>query len=371
MNEPVTASQIMQQRRGEAASQATSIEQSRAVAEVQGALVVAQQRPRDETKALAKAMESCRQMAVAESAFFKFPRGGQTVAGETIHLAVELARCWGNIAYGIMELDRDDFGAKSEMLAFAWDLETNSQSRMTFIVPHKRDKRGGAETLTDMRDIYENNANMGARRLRECIYRVLPPYLKENAKATCYATLEKGEGDQPLPVRVAAALDKFQRIGIGRERIEAKLGRVADLTAADLANLEVAFRSIRRNEVSADEEFPRVGVDETTAAARQIADKVGKAEPKDERQDTVSQSNPAAAEGKGDDDRGESHSDDDTHPAQRVADEIIAAAGKVANIVDLTNLRALKAADIAAMPDEIGATVTKAFDAVELKLRRK
>jgi hypothetical protein len=151
MGAPVTAAEIMNQRRGEPASQATSIEQSRAVAEVQGALVVAQQRPRDETKALAKAMESCRTLEVAQSAFFKFPRGGQTVSGETIHLAVELARCWGNIAYGIMELDRDDIGAKSEMLAFAWDLETNAQSRMTFIVPHLRDKRGGAERLTDMR----------------------------------------------------------------------------------------------------------------------------------------------------------------------------------------------------------------------------
>jgi hypothetical protein len=123
-----------------------------------------------------------------------------------------------------------------------------------------------------------------------------------------------------------------------------------------------------RNEVSADEEFPRVGVDATTAAARQIAGKATKAEP---RQDTVTDENPNAAEGKGDDDRGESHSDDDTHPAQRVADEIIAAAGKVATVIDLTNLRALKAADIAAMPDEIGATVAKAFDAVELKLRSK
>jgi hypothetical protein len=253
----VTPQEIMGQARGVPASQATSIEQSRAVAEVQGALIVAQQRPRDESKALAKAMESCRQMAVAESAFFKFPRGGQTVSGETIHLAVELARCWGNIAYGIMELDRDDIGAKSEMLAFAWDLETNSQSRMTFIVPHKRDKRGGAETLTDMRDIYENNANMGARRLRECIYRVLPPYLKEQAKATCYQTLEKGQGDQPLAVRIAAALDRFDKIGVSRERIEAKVGKAASLTVTDLANLEVSFRSIRRNEVSADEEFPR------------------------------------------------------------------------------------------------------------------
>jgi hypothetical protein len=153
---------------------------------------------------------------------------------------------------------------------------------------------------------------MGARRLRECIYRVLPPYLKENAKATCYATLEKGEGDQPLPVRIAGAIERFQRIGISRERIEAKLGPIANLTAADLANLEVSFRSIRRTEVSADDEFPRVGTEEATAAARKLVDNSkggGKAKPAEEpRQDTVTAENPAAAEGKGDEDRGEAHS---------------------------------------------------------------
>jgi hypothetical protein len=172
-------------------------------------------------------------------------------------------------------------------------------------------------------------------------------------------------------VRLAAAVTAFEAIGISRERIEAKVGPIAGLTAVDLAALEISYRSLKRREVTADEEFPRVGVDETTKAAR--ARSPARPKPKaDQRQDTVTDENPNAAEGKGDDDRGEDpQRRRHVHPAQRVADEIIAAAGKVATIVDLTNLRALKAEDIAAMPDEIGATVTKAFDAAELKLRRK
>jgi hypothetical protein len=294
----------MGQSRGEPASQATVIEQSRAIAEVQGALIVAQQRPRDETSALAAALESCRTKEVAEEAFFKFPRGGQTVAGETIHLATELARCWGNVAYGVVELSRNDRAAESEMMAFAWDLQTNTRSTAGFIVPHKRDKRGGAETLTDMRDIYENNANMGARRLRQCIFRVLPPYLKEQAKATCYKTLEGGRDEKPLAVRLAEMLAAFGQIGISRERIEAKLGPVARLTATDLAGLKVSYRSIAHNEVSADQEFPRVGVEETTKAARAIAGKAAGG------QDTATRDNPAAAEGRAEEDRGEGFTDD-------------------------------------------------------------
>lgn len=305
MNKPVTRTEIEAQgRRIPPASQATSIEQSRAVAEVQAAVVVAQQRPRDETTALAKAMASCKQMAVAESAFFKFPRGGQTVQGETIHLAVELARCWGNINYGIMELARHDYAHESEMLAFAWDLETNTQSRMTFIVPHKRDKKGGAEILTDMRDIYENNANNGARRLRECIFRVLPPYLKEQAKATCIETMRSGGGDEPLPVRITKALEAFQKIGISADRIEKKFGAKAKWTELDLVNLQVSYKSITRNEIAADEEFPR---NETADVNGQVRQAIG------QRTDTPD--NSTAAEGPADEQRGDGFDGSDDTPA--------------------------------------------------------
>lgn len=69
MNQPVTAEQIMAQKRGVIASQATSIEQSRAVAEVQAAVTVAQRCPRDESIALTKALASCRTWEVGVVAF--------------------------------------------------------------------------------------------------------------------------------------------------------------------------------------------------------------------------------------------------------------------------------------------------------------
>jgi len=244
--------------RGVSKSQATTVEQSRAVAEVQGALIVAANRPRDKANALNEALESCRTREVAESAFFKFPRGGQSVSGETIHLARELARCWGNIDYTISELNRDDEAGHSEMLARAWDLETNARASLTFIVPHLRDKRGGAERLTDVRDIYENNANMGARRLRECIFAVLPKYLVQAASEECRNTLETRNAEVPLPKRIADALTAFAKLGIDKRRIEAKLGATANFTAVDLANLQISYNSIRRNEISGDEEFPRI-----------------------------------------------------------------------------------------------------------------
>ena len=237
-------------------SEATQVEQSRAIAEVQAMVTVAQARPRDVTRAMEQMRQSCAMMGLAERAFFKFPRGGQSVSGKSIHLAVELARCWGNVNYGIRELSRDDLAGQSEMLAFAWDVETNARADTSFIVPHKRDKRGGAEALTDMRDIYENNANNGARRLREMIFRIMPPWYREKAAELCHETLQRGEGDEPLPVRIANMVAAFADIGIGRDRIEARVGSVDKMTAVDLANMIVSFKSIKTGEISKDEEFP-------------------------------------------------------------------------------------------------------------------
>ena len=81
-----------------------AIEASRAVAEAQGKLVIAKRFPRDEVEAYNKAMQVCKLPTMAEKAFYSFPRGGQTVEGPTIRFAEELARCWGNIDYGIKEL---------------------------------------------------------------------------------------------------------------------------------------------------------------------------------------------------------------------------------------------------------------------------
>ena len=247
--------------------QATAVEQSRAVAEVQAAVIVAQQCPRSVAVARTEMQASCDQMGLAERAFFRFARGGNNVSGASVHLARELARCWGNVQYGINELRRDDVAGESEMQAWAWDVQTNSRSSSTFIVPHKRDKKGGPERLTDLRDIYENNANMGARRLREAIFSILPPWFTEEAKERCARTIEHG-GGRPLPERIEGAVRTFERIGVTVDRLEQKLGRDRDRwTQYDIAQLIVTHRSIERGEVTIEDEFPprRVTVDEITA----------------------------------------------------------------------------------------------------------
>lgn len=236
--------------------QATAVEQSRAAAEVHAAILVAQQCPR-EMNAARQAMEySCGMKELAERAFFRYSRGGTQISGPSVHLARELARTWGNVQYGVAELRRDDEHGQSEMQSYAWDVQTNTRNVAVFIVPHKRDKTGGAVKLVDMRDIYENNANAGARRVRECIFGILPPWFVEKAKKLCHETLSDG-GDIPLPKRIEDAVAAFGVLGISERRLVAKLGRPsAQWEGEDLATLRVIHTSITRGEMSKDEEFP-------------------------------------------------------------------------------------------------------------------
>ena len=232
---------------------AVAIEQERAVAEAQGRLLIAKRFPRDEARAYANAMASCRRPALAESAVYKFPRGGQAVEGPSIRLAEELARSWGNITYGIRELSRRN--GESEMEAFAWDLQSNLISTQTFTVRHVRDKRGGAEALRDERDIYEVTANMGARRLRARILAVLPPDFVDAAVAQCRETMVRN-GDKPMADRIREMTGAFSRIGVTAAMLATRLGKPLDAaTPDDLADLRGIYQGIRDGQSGINEWF--------------------------------------------------------------------------------------------------------------------
>lgn len=234
-------------------TQATAVEQARAVAEVQAAVVVAQQCPRDMSRAEGEMRDACGRTALAERAFYRVPNRGN---GPSVHLARELARIWGNVQYGVHELRRDDAGGMSEVQAFAWDVQTNTRSTRTFQVPHQRMVKGERKALVDLGDVYLNNQNIGARAVRECIFTVLPTWLTEEAQAICAETLRNGEG-KPLPERIDQMVSWFaSSFGVKQAQLEDKIGRKrGQWDAGDVAAMKILGQSIQRGEVRVDEEF--------------------------------------------------------------------------------------------------------------------
>lgn len=228
------------------------IEQSRAVTEAMGKLVMARQTPRDKSKAYNDIIEACSRPGVAEAAEYAYARGNQTVTGPTIRLAEELARCWGNIEYGIRELSRTE--DSSEMEAYAWDLETNTLSSQKFTVRHFRDTRQGLKRLTSERDIYEITANMGGRRLRARLLAVLPPDIVESAITQCRRTIA-GNVDAPIADRIRRVVNSFSKYGVSGDHLQKYIGKsLDDLLPDDIADLQSVFNSIKAG-ASASEFF--------------------------------------------------------------------------------------------------------------------
>ena len=233
---------------------AVTIETSRAVAEAQGKLVIAKNFPRNEVEAYAKAMQACQRKSLAEKATYSYPRSGSTISGPSIRLAEELARCWGNIDFGVKELSQKE--GESEMQAYCWDMETNTISSQTFVVAHVRDtKNNGQQKLTTQRDIYENNANMAGRRLRARILAVLPPDLVEAAVAECKKTLA-GSNDIPIADRIKKMAVAFEKFGIKPAVIEKRLGRKLDtMTADDISEYIGIYNSLKDGNTTVSDWF--------------------------------------------------------------------------------------------------------------------
>lgn len=261
-----------------ATSQATAVEQARAVAEVAAAVKVAQDFPRDEARAIARMRQACGQRALADRAFYSLPRAGGRVEGSTVHLARSLAAAWGNCDYGIRELKRDDEAGESEMQAWAWDQETNVRSSRSFVVPHYRmvgsakkgDKR--RERLIDLGDISNNNNSVAARAVRETIFTILPVWFVVEAEEIAAATLNGSGGDKPFAAQVADMIGNYGNLGVTKGQLEAYTAlAAADWTPQTLAGLRVLGGEIHRGEKRVEDEF---GSNEPAAAKGVTADEI-------------------------------------------------------------------------------------------------
>lgn len=232
---------------------AIAIAASRQAQEVQAAMIVAKNFPRDETAALERIKTACKRPMLAAAASYKYPRGNQTVVGPSIRLAEVLAQNWGNVDFGIVEVEQRD--GESTVMAYAWDLETNTRQTKIFQVPHIRHTKQGAHALTDPRDVYEMVANQGARRLRACILGIIPGDIQDAAVKACNATLA-GKSDKPLIDRVREMVSKFAEMGVTKDMIEARLGhRIERCVEKDIVDFIGIYNTLRDGMASREEFF--------------------------------------------------------------------------------------------------------------------
>lgn len=235
------------------------IEESRAIAEAQGKLIIAKKFPRDENTAMERILKACTRKSFAEVAMYSYPKGGEVVKGPSIRLAELIAAAMGNIEFGLRELSQRN--GESEMEAYCWDLETNTISSQKFAVKHERHTKQGVRKLTDMRDIYEMTANQGARRMRARILAIVPQDIVDTAVAACANTIAGGEAyaEKVGQDSVNKMLRAFKTLQITQSDIEARLGKPCnEMTNEQYGEMLTIFNSIKDNASKASDWFTTV-----------------------------------------------------------------------------------------------------------------
>ena len=217
-------------------------DQSRAIAEVQAAMMIARANPRDQIAAMDRILNACTRPTLADAAVYTYAKGGSDVSGPSIRLAEAMAQSWGNMQFGIRELDQAN--GESSVQAYAWDVETNTRREITFQVPHVRFTKKGSYKLTDPREIYELVANQGSRRLRACILAVIPGDVTEAAVQQCEVTMKsKADTSQEAMQKMVVAFEPF---GVTKDQIENRIQRrIEAIQPAQVVSLKKIYASLR------------------------------------------------------------------------------------------------------------------------------
>lgn len=205
-----------------------SIEEARAIAEIKGMLTIAMSCPRDPVASEQRIKNSCGIMGLAETAEYSFVKGGKEIVGPSIRLAEVIAQNWGNISFGIKELRREH--DQSIYKAYAWDMQTNSRVEEEFTVAHKQFGARNGKALTQDREIMDNNSSVGKRKLRNCIFAIIPPYVVDSAVAECRATINNNIKTDDKAIK--ALMDAFKDYDVSRSQIEQHLGRSIESISA-------------------------------------------------------------------------------------------------------------------------------------------
>lgn len=214
----------------------------REIAEVQAAMAIAKRFPRDPIAAMDRILQACTRPTLAEGALYSYSRGGSEVSGPSIRLAEVAAQSWGNIQFGIRELEQRN--GESTVEAYAWDMETNTRQSKVFQVVHKRHTKKGVFKLEDPRDIYEMVANQGARRLRACILGVIPGDVIEAAVKQCETTLRASADTSPEALK--KIVEAFGAFGVTKAQIEKRIQcRLEAIRPAQVVLLKKVYASLR------------------------------------------------------------------------------------------------------------------------------
>lgn len=218
--------------------------QTREMIETLGMMQMAKMSPRDPNVVEKRLMDAAKNESLAVAAEYIYVKGGTEVTGLSIRAAEALAKAYGNIDFGMREVETTP--QKTTCQAYCWDMETNTRECEFFMVPHSRTKgiwdggrRVGTETvmITDQRELDEITRSRGSRIKRGCILGVIPIDVQERFAEACEKT---------LAAKIEKMVEKRGETGGVKEVIDSMLNKLE--TSYGVTRRMVCDRFQRRNE---------------------------------------------------------------------------------------------------------------------------
>lgn len=222
-------------------------------AEIQAAILIAHNLGRSEEDAYGALMAACGRETFQEKAVYRFKRGRKElpdgrwvdnfVEGPSVHMAREFARHWRHLRYGFRVVSEDE--DRVQIRGFAWDMLTNEKVEQDASFRKLIFRKNDGWIRPDERDLRELINKHGAIAERNCLLKVLPSDMVEDACRRAQELRLQGIVNDLEKARrgIVAA---FAEINVSATQVEDFLGHpIQETTPKELAELRSIWASIR------------------------------------------------------------------------------------------------------------------------------
>jgi hypothetical protein len=239
---------------------------AQARASVEARFVMALQRPRDWMLVRQRMLDACERPLFAKTAIYAKPIGGGKVSGPSIRFAEEAARCMTNLLVEAPVVFDDD--EKQLVRVNVTDLEANVTFTEDVIITktvERKNLKPGQTPLGSRENSYgdlvylieatdddllvKRNA-LKSKAIRNCVLRVLPSDIREEALGRCEDVRKSNKANDPEGAKKWLA-DNFRVLGITVEHLAEYLGHALTLATPDeLDDLESIAMAIHDKETT-------------------------------------------------------------------------------------------------------------------------
>ena len=210
-------------------------------AELEGAIILAKQFPREDFAVVGKIESAFTRKKLAEKAQYHYPRGGTEIRGPSVHTARAIGQAYGNVRWGL-DIIRDDEEYRT-IEGWAWEMESNVKVEAQDHFAKLIFRKVGGWMKPDERDLRELTNRRGAILVRNCLLQIVPPDLVDKAIEIATKALAGELKNRQDAIRQMVGV--FDKIGVSVPMLVDKLSHdLETINEEEFVSLRGIYQSI-------------------------------------------------------------------------------------------------------------------------------